>query len=204
MKKLTIITPVFNQEELILKALDSIPRRDDIEVLIYDDASTDNTRANVRKYIEEHPELDIKLFFGDENRGVGYARNVLLDNASGEYIHCLDSDDTLITDKYLKAMKYLDGTDMVYINLLINSGRIFALNEISKHDFCAGTARFVRREFLADTRCPDIRAGEDWHLNERLLAKRPTELFTGITAYRYNYPREGSLYDLLRKGKLKV
>lgn len=200
--KLTIITPVFNQEELIIKALDSVPRRNDIEVLIYDDASTDNTRANVKKYIEEHPQLDIKLFCGDENKGVGYARNVLLDNAKGEYIHNLDSDDTLITDKYLEAMNHLNGTDMVYINLLINSGRVFALNVWSKHDFCAGTARFIRREFLGDTRCPEIRAGEDWHLNERLLAKNPTEDFTDITAYRYNYPREGSLYDLLRKGKL--
>lgn len=202
MKKLSIIIPVWNQEELILKALDSIPRRDDIEVLVYDDASTDNTRENVRKYIEEHPELDIKLFYEDENKGVGYARNVLFDNAKGEYIHSLDSDDTLITDRYLQVMEKLDGTDMVYIDLLINDGSVFALNKWSERVFCAGTARFIRREFLGDTRCPELRAAEDWHLNERLLAKEPTELFTGIAAYRYNYPREGSLYDLLRNGKL--
>ena len=202
MKKLSIIIPVWNQEDLIIKALDSVPRRDDIEVLIYDDASTDNTRKNVRKYIKEHPEMDIKLFYGNKNRGVGYAKNVLLGKATGEYIHNLDSDDTLITDRYEKAMKKLNGTDMVYINLLINDGSIFALNTWSKRTFCAGTARFIRREFLGDTRCPEIRAAEDWHLNNALLEKNPTELFTDITAYRYNYPREGSLFDLLKKGKL--
>ena len=38
--KLSILIPVWNQEELVIKALDSIPRRDDIEVLAYDDGST--------------------------------------------------------------------------------------------------------------------------------------------------------------------
>ena len=54
MIKLSILTPVWNQEELVIKGLDSIPRRDDIEVIVRDDGSTDNTLANLKKYKAEH------------------------------------------------------------------------------------------------------------------------------------------------------
>ena len=40
--KLSILTPVWNQEELVIKGLDSIPRRDDIEVIVRDDGSHPN------------------------------------------------------------------------------------------------------------------------------------------------------------------
>ena len=48
------------------------------------------------------------------------------------------------------------------------------------------------------------RAGEDWHLTQKLIEKKPTEKFTGIVGYHYNFPREGSLYDLLIKGEIKI
>ena len=56
-----------------------------------------------------------------------------------------------------------------------------------------GATKFWRREFIGDTRCRDLRAGEDYYFNEELLKKNPTELFTDLTVVHYNYPREGSL-----------
>jgi glycosyltransferase involved in cell wall biosynthesis len=41
--KVSVIIPVYNQEVLVLKALDSIPTRDDIEIIVIDDGSTDDT-----------------------------------------------------------------------------------------------------------------------------------------------------------------
>lgn len=204
MKKLTILIPVFNQEELVIRALNSIPIRDDIEILIIDDCSTDKTLENCQKWAEEHKNLDIRIIHNEVNKGLGTTKNIGFDNALGEYIHQLDSDDYLYTDEYNKVINMLDGTDMVYCNLITNDGTIFALTKDSQAGFCAGIARFIKREFLGETRCPDIRATEDWHLNEALQKKPHTDKFTGINAYHYNFPREGSLYDQLIKGELKV
>ena len=42
-KLVTVIIPVYNQEELVIKALESIPKRNDIEIIVIDDGSTDKT-----------------------------------------------------------------------------------------------------------------------------------------------------------------
>ena len=43
MKILSVIIPVYNQQDLIIKAINSIPVRDDLEIIVVDDASTDKT-----------------------------------------------------------------------------------------------------------------------------------------------------------------
>ena len=49
MRKISIIIPVYNQEELVIRALDSIPKqRDDIEVMVIDDGSTDDRLKNLQ------------------------------------------------------------------------------------------------------------------------------------------------------------
>ena len=62
MIKLSVCIPVWNQEVLVLRALDHIPRRDDVEVLVRDDGSTDNTYQNLLRYKENHPELNLKIY----------------------------------------------------------------------------------------------------------------------------------------------
>lgn len=199
---LSIIVCVYNQPELVVRALDSIPRRNDIEVVIVDDGSTDETLDVLMDYSETHRDINIRIITYDENRGLGYAKNTAFDACLGEYIHELDSDDYLYTEVYEQAMFKLNGEDIVYINLVPNDGVVMRLAEETKHGYCAGIARFFKRSFLGNTRCPEIRAGEDWYLNEELLAKPHTEKFTDLNAYHYNFPREGSLFDLLKKGLL--
>ena len=204
MKKLSIIVPVYNQQDLIIRALDSIPKRKDIEVIIIDDGSTDSTFKNCYKWIRQNNWLDIRLLKLEQNEGLGNAKNIGYDEAKGEYIHQLDSDDYLITSEYEKVIEELDGSDMVYINLQINDGTIFFVNKDTQRNYCGGCARFIKKDFLGDTRCPNIRATEDWYLNEELQKKPHTDKFTNITAYHYNYPREGSLYDQYIKGEIEV
>ena len=199
---LTIIVPAYNEETRIVRALESIPRRKDLEVLIIDDGSTDNTYEVCQKYATEHSDLDIRIIRLEKNKGLGNAKNVGYDNALGDYINQLDADDWLYTEDYEKVMSELDGTDVVYMDLRIDSGDRWCVNEETKHLWCGGTLRFIRKEFLGDLRCPEIRAGEDWFLNEALLEKNPTEKFTGLVGYHYTFPREGSLCDLRNRGLL--
>lgn len=199
---LTIIVPVYNLEDLVVRALDSVPRGQDLEVLIIDDGSTDNTYKVCKKYAKDHKDLDIRIIRLKENKGLGNAKNVGYDNAHGDYINQLDADDYLYTDVYERVIAQLDGSDIVYQNMRVNSGDIWMINEGNKHQWCGGPWRFIRREFLGDKRCPAIRATEDWYLNEELQAIPHTDNFTHLVGYHYNWPREGSLCDLKERGLL--
>lgn len=199
MIKLSIIVPVYNQQDLIIRALESIPKRKDIEVVIVNDGSTDNSYNRCLRWMFEEQELKVKIC-SQVNRGLGSAKNLGFESATGEYITQLDSDDYLITEEYEKILNELDGTDMVYCNLELNSGEVFKLTPETQEKYCSGCVRFIKRSFLGKTRCPEIRATEDWYLNQELQKKPHTEKYTNITAYHYNFPREGSLYDIYVKG----
>lgn len=198
--KLSIIVPVWNQKELVIRALDSVPRREDLEVVICDDGSTDNTLKNVKSYAKSHENLRIRVLWNRENKGLGYTKNKLYDNAKGEYVYELDSDDYLITDEFSKAVDLLDGTDLVFVNLQVNSGEILFLNDQTKHIWVGGASKFIRREFLGDIRCDEVRVFEDVAVNKGIMEKPHTEKFTGKVVYHYNWPREGSLCWLGSRG----
>lgn len=201
MIKITVIIPVYNQEKLVVRALSSIPERDDIETIVIDDGSTDNTYHNVLDYMVKKPSKKILLLANEKNKGVGYTVNKGYDNATGEYIVLLGSDDYFYTDKFEECLKELDGTDLVYFDMKVNNGDIWVINNESKNVLC-GSVKFMKRSFVGDTRCQLKRAGEDELFYKKLLNKKPTEKFTHIVVKHYNHPRDGSLTDLVRKGKI--
>lgn len=190
MKKISVIIPVYNQEVLVLKALDSIPKNDDIEIIVINDCSTDNTLNVLYEYQKNR---DIIILNNETNRGVGYTVNCGYDIAQGEYIVLLGSDDYFITEEFNKIYPYLNGADLVYFNLRINDLTVWRVNEISSRGY-VGSVKFMRREFIGNTRCPDKRQAEDFDFFQELLKKNPTEFFTDLTIKHYNFPREGSLY----------
>lgn len=99
--KISIILPIFNVEQYLKAALDSIINQtfniDDIEVLMINDCSTDGSGEIIDEYAKKFDNfIAIHL---DKNSGTaGKPRNVGLDNSSGEYIMFLDSDDELMED----------------------------------------------------------------------------------------------------------
>ena len=202
--KLSVIIPVYNQEELIVKALDSIPKRPDIEIIVIDDGSTDRTKKSVIDYDYKYGDgLNIRLLANEKNMGVSYTVNKGLDNATGEYIVLLGSDDYFYTEELEKVLDQLDGTDLVYFDLKTNDGTILKLNPKSKTGLC-GSVKCMRKQFIGDTRnIVDKKVGEDWFFYQELLKKQPTEKFTHIVAKHYNYPRENSISDLQRKGEIE-
>lgn len=200
--KITVIIPVYNQEALIRRAVKSIPDNKDIEILIIDDGSSDDTWSKMLTIREEIKNAVVVLLYNEKNKGVAYTVNKGYDNATGEYVVLLGSDDYFYKEEFNKIYDYLDGTDLIYFDLQINDGSIFHLSEETKVGYC-GSVKFMRREFIGDTRCPDKRAAEDFDFYQELLKKNPTEKFTNLVIKHYNYPREGSLYDLFKKGMLQ-
>ena len=90
--KYSVIIPVYNAEHTIEKCLDSllyqIPSA--AELLVINDGSPDGSGAICKHYAEKYPAI---RYFEKENGGVSTARNVGLDEAKGEYILFVDSDD---------------------------------------------------------------------------------------------------------------
>lgn len=200
--KLSVVIPVWNQEELVLRALDHIPRRDDVEVLVRDDGSTDNTHTNLVKYQADHPELNLKVYKNGDNRGMYYTLNRLLEDATGEYFHAHNSDDYVVTKKYNRLINRLDGTmDVLGFSLQINDGTVWPLNEETNRIHCAQAIRFIRKAFVDGiTYNEQMKAASDWYYAEDLMKRNPRIVYSGEVVYMYNFPREGSLVDLRARG----
>lgn len=202
MPKVTVIIPAYNAEGTIEQAIKSIPDRDDIEIIVVNDGSTDKTGDIAFKALEERQSKKTILFYKD-NGGMASAVNAGLAEATGEYVVLLDADDDFYTDKFIEAMQYLDGTDLVYFDLQINSGAIWHLSPETKEKIC-GEVKFMRREFIQGIRWDEsIRAAEDYYYYQELLKKNPTETFTDLVVKHYNYPRVGSLSWQLQNGIIK-
>lgn len=98
-KKVSVIIPVYNTENYLAKCLDSVLKQNlkDIEVLCVNDGSTDGSL----KILEEYAKKDERLtILNTSGRGIGFARNLALDNAKGEYIAFVDSDDYIHPDMF--------------------------------------------------------------------------------------------------------
>ena len=203
--KLSILTPVWNQEELVIRALDSIPRRDDIEVIVRDDGSTDNTYKALKTYAKD-TDLNLMIQRNKKNLGVAATANRLLEAASGEFFHFLMSDDTVFTEEYngLIDRLYDFDADILAMDLRVNNGDIWKLNPESDTLWCAQACRFIRRSIVEGLVYPEtVKAGEDWFFHRDMMARHPKVVYSGVVAYRYNFPRDGSLMNLSSRGLLK-
>lgn len=109
--KLSIIIPAYNAEAYLPQCLDSILAQEhkDCEVIVVDDGSTDGTAA----LLECYP--DVKVVH-QENHGMSTARNRGLDEAQGEYILFVDSDDLLTAGALETLVAELSGEDIIAFN----------------------------------------------------------------------------------------
>lgn len=98
----TVIIPSYNREKTIKRAVDSVLNQSykDIEVIVVDDCSTDNT-LDVVKSIKDSR---LKVFKLNENSGACVARNFGIEKAKGQYIAFQDSDDEWLPEKLEKQM----------------------------------------------------------------------------------------------------
>lgn len=112
--KVSILIPVYNVEEYLDQCLRSVINQtyENIEVIIVNDGSTDNSLSLIQKFVKTDRRLKV---INQNNKGVSNARNVALKESTGEFIFYLDPDDYLtencINDLVEKIK--LDNSDMV-------------------------------------------------------------------------------------------
>lgn len=94
-----------------------------IEILICDDASTDNTEEVIQELMKE--DRRIKYFKNEQNMGACYSRNVCINNACGKYITGLDDDDAFTTERLKVFLNYWeDQYSFISANFYEVSGNI--------------------------------------------------------------------------------
>lgn len=162
----SIIIPHKNTPELLNRCIESIPYRDDLEIIIVDDNSSDSI-VNFDAFPGANRK-NTKCIFNKEGRGAGYARNLGLSEAKGYWVYFMDADDYVtdafseILDKYAKTIDI----DMVFLNALsvdengiekplsINKyisnyyqKKRFALS-VLRYGFWAPWSRIIKREIM--------------------------------------------------------
>lgn len=163
---ITVITPVHNRERSILRAIESVRRQEEarFEHIIVDDGSSDGTCA----LIEAINDPRLRLVKLPQWRGANHARNVGLDESTGEFITFLDSDDEYLPFRLGRSIELLKANPD--FNLVLSSfettrgaKRTASVNrdmrlsplalerQLMAHTiFIAGSAITVRRKALAN------------------------------------------------------
>lgn len=96
---ISVIIPAYNSQETIINCLNSVLKsRVCIEVIVVNDASTDNTKSLIEEYTKE-----VIVINNDNNKGAGYSRNRGVEKAQGDYICFIDSDDC-VDENYLDCL----------------------------------------------------------------------------------------------------
>ena len=113
----SVIIPCFNSEKTILKSLESVKAQSVkvFEIICIDDCSKDNTVECIRKYSQQNPQLNLKIFINEVNRGPSYSRNLGWDKAHGKYIAFLDADDVWHPEKI--AIQYSWMTNNSHVSM---------------------------------------------------------------------------------------
>ena len=113
-KKISIIVPIYNVEKYIEKALESLINQTykNLEIILIDDESKDNSIKICEKYINQDKRLKI---IHQKNKGLSGARNTGLENATGEYIMFIDPDDTFELDACENLYKKIEETKSDYV-----------------------------------------------------------------------------------------
>lgn len=113
----SIILATYNRAYCIDRAIESVLNQSfqDLELIIVDDGSTDNTEEEVKKYLKDKRIKYIKL---EKNSGVNVARNRAIKESKGEYLCILDSDNELKSDILNKYKFYIEKEKFPYMKFI--------------------------------------------------------------------------------------
>ena len=213
----SIIIPCFNYGRYLPEAFESIFSQSypNIEIILIDDGSTDDTRQIVERYNK------VKYFY-QANKGLSAARNAGIENSSGDFLVFLDADDWLLPDAITTNLSYLMQDEALafvsggHKKVSAENGRTESFYEeiVGDHyyfflhyDYIGMVAsvmftRWALDEFLFDT---GMTACHCYDLFIRIARKYPVQHHAKmIAAYRIHYPSMSKDPTFMFKGKLRL
>lgn len=201
---LQIIIPVYNDEDNLRQALDSLIKQDKHNFItaVVDDCSTDDIEAVVNSYRNKLP---ISYMKTPHNGGPGVARQYALDNMDEkiEYVMFLDSDDTLLPNATRALCKEMGITnaDVLVSDFLVKGksdeeDTVFAIdrNKTWMH------GKIYRTSFLRQygIRFPPVRVDEDVGFNIQVYALARKKAYLNEVTYCYNYNEKSITHSVIR------
>lgn len=191
--RFSIIIPNYNGGQYLQECLDSIFNqtidKSKYEVLLIDDGSTDNSLEIASKY-------DVKVFKTNRKKAGG-ARNKGLDNATGEYILFLDSDDYFYSHDTLEKLdNYITDEDSINLPILkqrkdsvefLSNNGMTLEEKIEKTGLLACFLRCVKLDILKDVRFPENCYFEDIYFTIETFCnvKKESNFPEPVVFYRY-------------------
>ncbi len=201
MPLVSIIIPVYNHAEFLMQCIESALNQtyQNIEVIIYDDASTD---PEIRKILEKYREDPRStLLFGEKNYGISSAQNVLLLESKGDIIAFLDCDDFLDLTAVEKCMEswqeetiYLH-TGRINVDNHNNEVNRISFEQLPRKDYFAENLdrmfathfKLVRRDVFAKVGLFDPRfdSAQDYDMLMRIAFHYPSSAFYHLPDFLY-------------------
>ena len=214
MVTISVIMPVYNDEEFVSDALDSVLKQtlNDIEIICVNDGSTDKSLDILNDYANRY---DFIKVFSKENEGSGIARNFALTKTCGEYIAYLDSDDVYLDSNALKLMyekAVENNADLVSANLMgINTDGKLEVNRnlerfksegfIEPEEYGIPYSYYkniFKKSFLTENNIvfPDLLRGQDPVFLAEILTKVDKIPTVPIDLYGFKYSPQSDLLKM--------
>ena len=175
-KLVSIITPSFNSGKFISETIESVQNQSytNWELLIVDDASTDNTNSIIEEY--SNKDSRIHLTKNTTNKGAAFCRNLATKLAKGTYIAFLDSDDLWHRDKLQKQISFMEKNQNAvsfssYLHIdeegRLLAKRIVAMPSLSfkkqlKNNYIGNLTGIYNADVLEKINAPNLRKRQDW------------------------------------------
>lgn len=191
--KLSIVIPYYKTllytEQLFDVLIPQLTK--EVEVCVIDDGCNE---LELDKYKE------VKVLHID-NGGVSNARNVGINNTTGQYIAFIDSDDMVVEDYVKKILSIKEDYDYCYLSWKDTKGNEYIIeNEPPEFNKCVWNCVYSRKLIGNKRFRKNLQYGEDWDFNDR-VRKGNKKNITDIM-YIYNAGREDSLTDKYCKGEI--
>ena len=128
--KVSILVPIYGTELYIEKCARTLFEQtyDNIEFIFVNDYTRDNSVNVLKRVLEEYPlrKSQTRIIEHKENKGLAGSRLTGLQNATGEYVWCVDSDDYVEKNAVEVLLPYmLDDYDFISFNYILNDGKTF-------------------------------------------------------------------------------
>ena len=199
---ISIVTPTFNRYKLLVESInsviDSVSKSTAVELIIVDDASTDNTFEKIQSEFSEFITSGfIHLFKLEKNSGVTAAKNLGAREAIGEWVLFLDSDDLLIPDHFSALVSELvacQTESAVFFNCVdfngVPIGEPFASQTIDlgyyiKNGLHGEKLPVIKRDVITRFPYEDILRGFEGLAYFRILASGLSFRLSNVIARRY-------------------
>lgn len=151
--KVSIIIPVYNSVRYIHKCLDSVSMQanvDDIECIIIDDCSKDESVSVISNYLKNYQGyIQFKIFQQEHNQGPSAARNRGIREAQGEYVFFLDADDTITPDCIESLYGMAKQYDADYVQGTYQSNELYHMPKYDTNmPVFTDNRRFIKKTLL--------------------------------------------------------